>query len=88
MSFYDQGEFMKRRIQLINSAGVLRVRELRIKARSLFPCVDKAMMETYCDAMDNAKQIAISLVYLLDMFDVEPLECVSQPNTTEPKGVA
>ena len=90
MSLYDlNSEFMKRRIQLINSEGVLRIRELRQKARTMFPCVNHEMALAYCDAMDNAKQIDSNMNFLLDMFDVDPLESVSVENKpTPPKGVA
>ena len=79
---------MKRRIQLINSEGVLRVRELRNRARTLFPCVSVEMGIQYCDTMDNAKQITINLDFLLDMFGVEPLQSVSVEVKPDPKGAA
>jgi hypothetical protein len=75
MSFYcnPKSEFMKRRIQLINSEGVLRIRELRNLARVLFPCVSARQQVQYDDYMSSAQQIVYNLHFLLDMFDVDPL---------------
>jgi hypothetical protein len=76
--FYDiDSEFMKRRIQLINSEAVLRIRELRIHARTLFPFVTGDMQKSYLDSCQNATQIAYNMDFLLDMFDVDPLPSVS-----------
>jgi hypothetical protein len=75
--FYEANEFIKRRIQLIGKDAVLRIRELRIIARTNFPSVNYDMLVAYCDALDNAKQIDININFLLDMFGVEPLESVS-----------
>jgi hypothetical protein len=90
MTFYDlDSEFMRRRVQLINSEGVLRIRELRQYARLQIPCVTQEMQVAYCNAMDNARQIDINCNFLLDMFGAEPLESVSVVKQPEPpKGAA
>jgi hypothetical protein len=80
----DGRAFLARRIQLINSQGVLRIRELRIEARTLFPFVTGDMQKKYLDACQNATQISYNLDFLLDMFDVNPLDCVSVRTESEP----
>ena len=84
---YDlDSEFMRRRVQLINSEAVLRIRELRIHARTLFPFVTGDMQKSYLDACQNATQMAYNMDFLLDMFDINPLPSVSveKPDSKEP----
>lgn len=86
---YEANEFMKRRIQLLNSEGVLRVRELRIKARTLLPAVSVEECMQYDQTLKNMRQISINLEFLLDMFQVDPLPSVStEIKPVPPEGVA
>jgi hypothetical protein len=83
-------EFIRRRVQLINSEGVLRIREIRQEIRLLFPPVNQDMRWKAEDLECCAEQIDLNCNFLLDMFGVEPLPSVSVENKQPqpPKGVA